>query len=199
MDKKYLPKGEFYKGKIKLDITGQEFGKLKVLKYYGHHKRQQHCCWECLCVCGNKKVIAHSSLVRGRSKSCGCSYTHGNNHKCWRGHGEISGKIFSHIKSHAIKRDQEFNITIEHIWNLFLHQDRKCALSGLPIRFSLSDKEHRKRLTTASLDRIDSNKGYIEGNVQWVHKDINWMKNDFDNQYFIEICKKVAQKNKENW
>ena len=37
-----------------------------------------------------------------------------------------------------------------------------------------------------SLDRIDSSKGYEENNVQWVHKDINLMKNKYDNKYFIE-------------
>ena len=47
----------------------------------------------------------------------------------------------------------------------------------------------------ASLDRIDSSKGYIEGNVQWVHQNINMMKNKFDNQYFIEMCKLITKNN----
>ena len=47
---------------------------------------------------------------------------------------------------------------------------------------------------TASLDRIDSNKGYTKDNVQFVHKDINWMKQDFEQNKFIEYCKKVANK-----
>jgi hypothetical protein len=45
---------------------------------------------------------------------------------------------------------------------------------------------------TASLDRINSDEGYIKGNVQWVHKDINIMKNIYSSKYFIEMCKKVA-------
>ena len=52
-----------------------------------------------------------------------------------------------------------------------------------------------KSKTTASLDRIDSSKGYTTDNIQWVHKDINIMKNDYGNDYFIEICKKVAKNN----
>jgi len=47
-------------------------------------------------------------------------------------------------------------------------------------------------IRTASLDRIDSSKGYVKGNLQWVHKDINMMKNHYNQKYFIEICKKVA-------
>jgi hypothetical protein len=42
---------------------------------------------------------------------------------------------------------------------------------------------------------IDSYKGYIEGNIQWVDKHVNKMKNEFDQDYFIEICKKISQKN----
>ena len=54
------------------------------------------------------------------------------------------------------------------------------------------DRTNQASSTTASLDRIDSSKGYVIGNVQWVHKDINIMKNKFDNQYFIDMCKKIA-------
>ena len=45
------------------------------------------------------------------------------------------------------------------------------------------------------MDRIDSTKGYIKGNVQWVHKTVNIMKNTFDNTLFINLCKKIAENN----
>jgi hypothetical protein len=76
----------------------------------------------------------------------------------------------------------------QHAWDLFLKQNKKCVLSGLPIEF----KARRKGHNTASLDRINSNEGYVDGNVQWVHKDINWMKNTFSQQHFVDMCKKVA-------
>lgn len=41
---------------------------------------------------------------------------------------------------------------------------------------------------TASLDRIDSRHGYIPGNIQWLHKDINVMKWDHTTGRFIELC-----------
>jgi hypothetical protein len=43
----------------------------------------------------------------------------------------------------------------------------------------------------ASLDRIDSKKGYVEGNVHWVHKDVNMMKRNFTEEYFINLCETV--------
>jgi hypothetical protein len=47
------------------------------------------------------------------------------------------------------------------------------------------------------LDRIDSSKGYIVGNVQWVHKHVNVMKNIFSQEMFIFICNQVSKNNDE--
>ena len=70
-------------------------------------------------------------------------------------------------------------------------QNKKCAITGTDIYFSTKISGNG----SASLDRIDSKAGYIIGNVQWVHKDINWMKADFGETEFIEWCKKVAINN----
>jgi hypothetical protein len=48
---------------------------------------------------------------------------------------------------------------------------------------------------TASIDRIDSNLGYTESNVVWVHKDVNIMKNNFTKEYFLMMCQKVTETN----
>ena len=45
----------------------------------------------------------------------------------------------------------------------------------------------------ASLDRIDSKKGYIEGNVHWVFKSINRLKSDLTHTEFIELCGLVSK------
>jgi len=50
---------------------------------------------------------------------------------------------------------------------------------------------------TASLDRIDSSKGYIEGNVQWVHKMVNMSKQQYTQEEFINMC--IAVANKVKW
>lgn len=46
---------------------------------------------------------------------------------------------------------------------------------------------------TASLDRKDNTRGYTLNNVQWVHKDVNIMKNTFDRDYFVSMCRRVAE------
>lgn len=37
-----------------------------------------------------------------------------------------------------------------------------------------------------SLDRINNDKGYVRDNVQWVHKDINFMKGKLTNETFLK-------------
>lgn len=46
---------------------------------------------------------------------------------------------------------------------------------------------------TASLDRIDNKLGYTKDNIQWVYRSVNFMKNELDQNEFIEICKQIAE------
>lgn len=57
-----------------IDITGQKFGHLTVLKDSGERKNRQ-VVWECQCDCENHPIIkvVGSSLRSGHTTSCGCS------------------------------------------------------------------------------------------------------------------------------
>ena len=87
-------------------------------------------------------------------------------------------------------------MTIEYIDSLLNEQHHVCAISGMPIHLSSEKRRSKDFCNTASLDRIDSKMGYELGNVQWVHKDVNLMKNYFSNEYFISVCKLISAKNK---
>ena len=50
------------------------------------------------------------------------------------------------------------------------------------------------KFNTVSLDRIDSKKGYSQDNVVFCSADINRMKNKHQLEYFIDLCRKVAEK-----
>lgn len=68
-------------------------------------------------------------------------------------------------------RNKSWNISLSDLADLAEKQDKKCALSGIDLVF---DGDFNK--INASLDRIDSTKGYEIDNIQWVHKKINMMK-----------------------
>lgn len=70
----------------------------------------------------------------------------------------------------------------------------KCAITGIDIQLKKSTRKNT--LTTASLDRIDHTKGYVEGNVQFVSYGINLAKNAFTDQeilHFLELCYRQSQ------
>lgn len=79
------------------------------------------------------------------------------------------------------------------MWRLYLDQGQRCALSGVEIRIEQGCVQHRRNRSTASLDRIDNSKGYVRGNVQWVHKDVNKMKRDLNEARFLELCRLIAK------
>lgn len=45
--------------------------------------------------------------------------------------------------------------------------------------------------SNASLDRIDSLKGYAEGNVQWVHKTVDQMKWNLSQEELVKWCRLI--------
>lgn len=113
----------------------------------------------------------------------------------WKGYEEISGSYFGRIQKSAKDRGILFDITIKDIWNKFIEQNKKCALTDIEIYFYPKGCSRRdKYLKTASLDRIDSNKGYTKNNIQWLHKDINKMKWEFTQDKLIEYCRLIINK-----
>jgi len=171
---------------VRTELGGKKFGRLLVIEAI---EKTKPLMWKCQCDCGNIKNISSTSLKRGESKSCGCWRKEYLAELHWKGYGEISSSYFSSLEHGAKKRNLEFNITIQEIWELFLRQNRKCALSNLEMSFR--HKKGERADATASLDRIDSSKGYTSDNIQWIYKDLQFMKNDFSEDYFIEMCSAI--------
>ena len=165
------------------DIAGQKFGRLTVEEYVGSKNHSTH--WRCRCDCGEiLEQVRYSHLSNSQVVSCGCARRSGNDHPKWSGYQEMTGTFLSNIKNNARRRGLPYKISNKYIWSLFVNQKRRCALSGKSISFFEG---------TASLDRIDSGRGYLKDNIQWTHKHINIAKMDHSSSYFIEMCREVAQ------
>jgi hypothetical protein len=171
------------------DLTGKTFGKWTVIGRTESSRGMTR--WLCRCACNKELAVFARHLRSGQSAGClSCSIKRGQAHGQWAGAGEISGQWWgTHAgrtgKVYSRRQGLEITVSVQDAWNLFLAQNRKCALTGLELHFT-----HRGG--TASLDRIDSSKGYVPGNVQWVHKDVNLMKNVFSQERFVELCTLVA-------
>lgn len=158
----------------------------------GHNRFYKVRCNNC------NRVFDKTTYSIGQQK-CQCYKTQKG---AWNysGHGELAMVYYTSCKTGAKTRGFEFNISIEDMWDRFVEQNRKCALTGLPLSMERNCKKWRidKESMTASLDRIDSSRGYTIDNIQWVHKDINVMKMDLDQEYFIKLCNLVTKKQKKN-
>jgi hypothetical protein len=55
-----------------VDLTGQVFGRLTVLRLSEERDRYRELLWLCKCTCGNETLVRASSLRSGATRSCGC-------------------------------------------------------------------------------------------------------------------------------
>ena len=167
------------------DLTNQKFGELLVLSRApndSHGKTR----WNCKCSCGRLKMINAASLIRKLSKTCGTC-----ERKNFLGFEDISGVYFRKVRQGALGRDLDFRITAKDVWDQYQKQKEKCALSSLHIHFETN--QDKARLQTASIDRIDSTKGYTIDNIQIIHKRLNRIKGITPDQEFIQWCNAVAK------
>lgn len=56
----------------RIDLTGQTFGELKVIRLSDRRHANNTLSWECLCSCGRTVYLLGYSLLHGHYKSCGC-------------------------------------------------------------------------------------------------------------------------------
>lgn len=55
-----------------LNLLGQKFGRLTVIKRVTNDKKGDSC-WLCKCECGNETIVKGYRLKNGHTRSCGCA------------------------------------------------------------------------------------------------------------------------------
>ena len=170
------------RSKVIINI-GDKFKNWTVIKI-GRNSRKV-LTYFCTCSCGNTRWFEKSELVNpNRSFTCHicAEKSRAENTTLKNGRvGELTLTRYTKLKNSAIKRGYSFDISIEYLWNLFLQQKQICAITG----------DYIPTIQEASLDRIDSSKGYIEDNVQWVTYQANVSKHIMSMNELYEFCKKV--------
>ncbi len=78
-------------------------------------------------------------------------------------------------------------LTDSYLYELFKQQDRSCALTGAPLSLITEDP------LCLSLDQIEPENGYIEGNVQWLAWCVNRAKGDLSLVDFYDMCETVLE------
>jgi hypothetical protein len=172
-------------GRKVVDLTNKQYGKLTVKEL--HRVSKNGAVWKCECECGRIILVRASNLRSGSAIHCRpCSLE--ERRKRYRV-GNMPMYYWRRLMRSAQIRGIEATVTPEEAWSVFVAQNGECALTGRRIGFTRS----RGDKTTASLDRKDSSQGYTLSNVQWVHKTINAMKSDLDENEFVRWCARVGR------
>ena len=178
------------------DLTNQSFEKWTVLHRDTGRlptRKDSNVYWWCRCQCGIEKSVMGMTLKNGHSTQCRKCWEQGHKHNL---NARLWGRILRNAKLRHIPIELgESKSAKTFLYDLlYIQQNSRCALSGLPIAIANTIKgDMNQGETTASLDRINSSGGYTKTNVQWVHKNINRMKLDLDQTEFIGLCQKVAE------
>ena len=170
-------------------VVGQQFGKLTAISEPYINKTRLV---DLECECGAIVHVTPAQLYKGRGSCKTCRvYTTGSSHNSWKGSGNIPGRLINRIKFNAKNRGIPFHVSNQQLWDLYLAQDKKCAITGIDLHF---DTEKINSGFISSLDRIDSTLGYVEGNLRWIYTPLNVMKNCYSDEYFYILCNLVANK-----
>ena len=140
-----------------------------------------------------RKNYAEESLrLRKLCKKCSNRKTD-NCHRGW--HRGIRISWFNKFKVSAETRGLEWKISIDDVADLYEKQKGRCALTGWSISFP---ELGHPSFFSCSIDRVKNSLGYINENIQLVDGRVNMMKHKYTQEFFLEVCKAVAEHDKLN-
>lgn len=161
---------------------------------------------DCICDhCGKSYARSQSEFTRALSnnKPMYCSRTCSAKAKGSSNFGGKPNRVpptvrqktnpFKYYYRNCKRRGFEFDLDLNYLETLWNLQEGKCAYTGIKLVLNTHSIQHEDYRYSASLDRIDSSKGYIKGNVQYVSTAINLMKNTLTHNQTVEFLQEIAK------
>ena len=151
-----------------IDLTGQRFGRLTVIRKDNARSTRKYTYWQCRCDCGKTVVVYGYDLRRGRTVSCGCRKVKHDGrytrlYSIWQGMKKRCSN--EHHPFYAYYGGR--GICVCPQWEDSFSSFRDWALSN----------GYKDDLT---IDRIDNNAGYCPDNCQWITAAENTRKADYE-------------------
>lgn len=174
--------------RIAIDLTGQKFGKLQVIRRNGAEKCRGNALWICQCDCGVLTTTRSSFLRKGVTKSCGCF----RNTRLIEPDAALNTLFFIYGKD-ARKRGYEFSLSKEKFKEL---TKKECFYCGcLPSNLY----KHKKHISDErgylynGIDRKENAIGYTDENSVPCCKKCNVMKGAMSIEDWENWIERVAK------
>ncbi|BAQ94091.1 endonuclease [uncultured phage_MedDCM-OCT-S28-C10] len=94
-------------------------------------------------------------------------------------------------KRRALQNNIPFNITSDDLKSIW-PSDGLCPVFNSPMTFS-----NKNKWRSASLDRIDPDKGYVPGNIQWISTKANTLKSNAHPYELMRLARYMVNQLKE--
>jgi len=101
------------------------------------------------------------------------------------------------LKARVKVRPKMNNLTLKHLKEIWDQQGGKCPFTGFDLQLRSyggnGKKDEPLSPYSASLDRIDNDRGYVIGNVRWVSVMFNFARNKFSDEEVIQFAQAVIR------
>lgn len=188
------------------DLTNKTFGRLTVksfagYKFYGKNNiKRAYYNVQCSCNSPEFSILGtHLTRSKNGSTSCGCLRLENLKQKLNNIKKETSDKkanlvrLFSIYKSRAIKRNYEFNLTIEDFEKI---TSSNCFYCGQVPILEIAFRDRNTPYVYNGIDRTNNFKGYDINNVKPCCKTCNYAKKDLTEEQFYNYIKRLTDFNK---
>lgn len=124
--------------------------------------------------------------------NCGVAYRtkHVYKHRYTVAHRGRNPESF--LKALRVKKSDRRDLEISFLLDLYKKQKGLCAISGVPMTYTCGKGVVD---TNISIDRIDSDQGYEEGNIQLVCRRVNLMKLNKNKEDLLFWCRSIIENN----
>jgi hypothetical protein len=165
-------------------------GRFKIESSINRKKNKNIRYHEVVCSCGEKFwLVSYNWKISEQCSKCWLKTMSKNNIK----HNEsqtIIGQLYYSAKIRAKKRRIQFEIKIEDIKIPLL-----CPVLNIKLDSRLGETNNRKpRYNAPSLDRINSNLGYLKDNIIIMSYKANVLKKDGTSEEYFKIAEFMEQK-----
>tara|TARA_B100001093_G_C26700334_1_gene958761 strand:+ start:67 stop:876 length:810 start_codon:yes stop_codon:yes gene_type:complete len=162
--------------------------------YLPENYNKQLTCWDCKQTKNIRNFPYRKQYADNKEKRC--KECNRKNHVERRSNASQDQIINEMLKTSAASAKKRllrnrieagvFDLKADDIKELIAKQNNKCVYTGYELEWSHNNNYK------ASIDRIDSSKGYTKDNIQLVCFIVNQAKSDLSDDVFIDMCQKIS-------